>query len=389
MYFYQPDNGTFGELLINEIKKNTYKKYDSLTILVAYAKHSGVARVAETLEAFRAASGRVEVIVGINQQQTTVEALELLRQVSSRVRVFFDEDTNKTFHPKIYWLANRKSKAQWIAVGSNNLTAGGLYLNYEMAVVADPAADTTEGKGAAALITSVAKGVGRTGHLQTINVATIRRLQKNGYILSEQEARARSNAQRSQSAGTTKSTAKPAFPRSPATKLPPVPKKYQLPTAGAGATVKTAAGTIVPASPAPTSGFWKRLSNWDVSLKGSPGQIIIPRELLPYFPALSPLITTTSGAQQADASFAVEFREPGRASVAADDARVIWYVPAAKHKRTNIELRFTFHSRPILLRLQAGDVLEFRPTGTTNPAMVVTRIPAAQVTYTGTYGVIP
>ena len=414
MYFFQPSAGMFGALFLSELGKSSFRKYDRLTIYVAYAKYSGVARIAEALMSFVAANGKVETVVGINQQQTTYEAIELLLRLGCEVRIFYDEDDNKTFHPKVYWLQNSRSRAQWVAVGSNNLTAGGLYSNYEMAVVSSDSA-TTKGKAArSTALCDVVQSYEKSGHLLPVNdVNTLKMLLARGYLLTESQVKANKKQERSSTQRAQKEGEQPLFPRSAAAKLPSIPKGLRparpvgtasaaagaaggRTAAAAAASPKvgqqgnsiTAAGTAQHRVSAAPRGFWKRLSPSDVSLTSSPGQMIIPRQFLVFFPPLGALKTTRSGGQQSDALIDVEYRQPNKVPKPVKGARVIWYQPAPSHPRQNPDLRFTFRDRGVLTSLKAGDVLEFIRTSMSSPALVIERIPASAVQSNGDFGVI-
>lgn len=102
-----------------------------LTIAVAWARRSGVARIADDLKRFRARGGRVEVIVGIDEGGATLEGLNLIRELSDRTWVFHDPQGG-TFHPKAYVF--KGPSAAVAVVGSANLTRGGLYSNYEVSL---------------------------------------------------------------------------------------------------------------------------------------------------------------------------------------------------------------------------------------------------------------
>lgn len=414
MYFFQPNDGMFGALFLSELGENSFRKYDRLTIYVAYAKYSGVARIAEALESFVAASGKVETVVGINQQQTTYEAIDLLLRLGSEVRIFYDEDDNKTFHPKVYWLQNSRNNAQWVAIGSNNLTAGGLYLNYEMAVVSSNSAATREDAAQSAALRDVLRSYEASGHLLSVNdKSTLDTLLERGYLTTESEVKAKRQQQRSSAQRAQKEGERPLFPRSAAATMPSIPERLRLarPTGTASAatgasgertTTATAASSKlspqenniaaagveqrrVSASP---NGFWKRLSPSDVSLTSSPGQMIIPRQFLSFFPPLGSLKTTRSGGKQGDALIDVEYRQPNKEPMLVKGARVIWYEPAPDHPRQNPDLRFTFRNREVLTSLEAGDVLEFVPTAASSPALVVRRIPASAAQGSEDYGLI-
>ena len=98
---------------------------------VAFVKKSGVRYIETALTGF-AQSKSVEIIAGVDHQGTSYEGLKaLLDAVSPNSRVvIFHNRLPHTFHPKIYLFTSTK-KAE-VFVGSGNLTAGGLYTNYEI-----------------------------------------------------------------------------------------------------------------------------------------------------------------------------------------------------------------------------------------------------------------
>lgn len=127
MIINQPYDERLGIQLIKELEND---KYTNLTIMVAYAKLSGVNRISPYLEKFREKGGIIRCVIGIDQQNTTYDALSHLLKLSHEVYIFHSESVSQTFHVKCYWLSNED--ACWYAIGSNNLTAGGLFSNYEL-----------------------------------------------------------------------------------------------------------------------------------------------------------------------------------------------------------------------------------------------------------------
>jgi len=100
-----------------------------LNIQLAYAKSSGVDLLTEALQTFRSAGGHLRMLVGIDQKNTTAEALYKLTQLCDELYVVHDSAFAQTYHPKIFIVRN--ANQAWVAVGSNNLTRGGLCTNYE------------------------------------------------------------------------------------------------------------------------------------------------------------------------------------------------------------------------------------------------------------------
>ena len=398
MYFFQPINGSFGEVLCTEMEKEESKRYNNFEMLVAYARHSGVARIAGHLEKLIRGGAEAKAMVGIDQGQTSKEALQLLLKIGVSVSVFYDEDLNRTFHPKVYRLQG-ESGAQWIAVGSNNLTGGGLYLNYEVAVIDDADSNTERGKENSAFFDRIRTEYRESALLRTLDADLLNELEADGYLFREAVIRAKraSSAATSKRTGAGTTEKKPLFERSDRPELPAIDARFKLekdprPSAldeivepmeegeeeAAAAEKQTPQDDTEVALPGPASpnfGFWKMLSNWDVSQKSSPGQIVIPIQFLNFFPELDNYTETEKNAIQADHKLEVEFIDEIDAanSQNADDARIILYMPADDHKRRNEELRFTFRVRKILEVLNAGDILEFHPTGRAKPDMIVTR----------------
>ena len=103
-------------------------RFEIFRACVAFAKASGLLRLAPALQSFMNRDGQVEIVVGIDENITTQQALELIMQYSSAAYVF--NNPMSTFHPKLY-LFESPGKRAIAVVGSSNLTVGGLYTNYE------------------------------------------------------------------------------------------------------------------------------------------------------------------------------------------------------------------------------------------------------------------
>ena len=125
-YIMQP---TSGNLYVPLAEQLTTVQNGELNIQVAYAKSSGVDLLTAALQTFRSAGGNIRVLVGIDQKNTTAEALYKLTQLCDELYVVHDSAFAQTYHPKIFIVRN--ADQAWVAVGSNNLTRGGLCINYE------------------------------------------------------------------------------------------------------------------------------------------------------------------------------------------------------------------------------------------------------------------
>lgn len=131
---YQPIDGNLGNYLISEIVSGEYRR---ITILSAYAKKSGVDRIKDVLLKFKKEGGEIRCIIGIDQMNTSYEALQDLLLISDSLIIVHNENPSSTYHSKVYMLDKniKSSNKVWLAIGSNNLTAGGLFINYESCVI--------------------------------------------------------------------------------------------------------------------------------------------------------------------------------------------------------------------------------------------------------------
>lgn len=129
----QPKENCLGDELKNILENRPSNGFDFFCIIVAYAKRSGVVRLNPSLEKFKHDGGKIKAIVGIDQGNTSFQGLEQLLPLCDEAYVYHNETFDHTFHPKIYFFEKEGEKAL-VFVGSNNLTAGGLYSNYETAV---------------------------------------------------------------------------------------------------------------------------------------------------------------------------------------------------------------------------------------------------------------
>ena len=120
------------------IRQATEVENQHLTIVTAWAKRSGLALISEDLAAVKAGGGSVSMIVGISEGGASRQGLELALAVSDTVDVFHDP-AGRTFHPKVY--LSRGQSHSHLYVGSNNMTAGGVFRNYEAGLAVVTASD--------------------------------------------------------------------------------------------------------------------------------------------------------------------------------------------------------------------------------------------------------
>ncbi|MBN1208924.1 MAG: phospholipase D family protein [Myxococcaceae bacterium] len=119
----------FGDVLQAQFSSGLYTQ---AFLCAAYATTSGTSRIARTLRAFTAAGHPVEVLVGLGNGTTSAQAIDQLLQVGATVHgLAIGADV--LFHSKVYLLEG--PGRAWLAVGSCNLTADGLYRNFETMTV--------------------------------------------------------------------------------------------------------------------------------------------------------------------------------------------------------------------------------------------------------------
>jgi len=125
--FNQPHSRLFGEKLQEILLSGNF---DTFYMMVAYVKEGGVIRLKPFVEKFKLSGGIVKAVVGIDQKLTSIQGLALLMPLCDKIYVYHSENLMQTFHPKAYAFVKGDEKAT-VLIGSNNLTSGGLYTNYE------------------------------------------------------------------------------------------------------------------------------------------------------------------------------------------------------------------------------------------------------------------
>lgn len=174
----QPSDGTFGDIIKKWLASDTGEFFG----ISAFAKNSGVLMLEDSINIFRANAGIATFIVGIDLDGTSIEALKNLFRMSDNLYVVHSEN-NITFHPKIYAL--KAEDRSFVAVGSNNLTKGGLFNNYESALIIEDPDNST------ILLTQINKVISQFTNVASNTVVKIEseddidKLAQEGYIHSE------------------------------------------------------------------------------------------------------------------------------------------------------------------------------------------------------------
>lgn len=374
----QPYGRNLGDVLIELLHDN----YNRFFVVVAYAKESGVRRLSESILQFRQNGGTVSVVVGIDQTNTSVEALRLLLEICDNVFVYHNENFNQTFHPKVYTFNNDDNAK--VIVGSSNLTTGGLYINNETNVVLTLDLHNSSEEEVYNHSIEIFNSYSSPDNdfSRQLTPELLNELISRNYILSELDTRrgiprtgtgeatehtpifGRRNVIAPRigydNHGNNESVDNHSEPQEPLyinEHVPDIELQEQNDIPNVVAEPQNAENIL-----ALEIGFWKRLSNNDISPTSSPGQIIIPIRFLDYFPEFSHLQITNAEAGQSEVYFNVIFINSNLDELRVNDVRAIHYFPALDHPRKNSEIRFTFHNQQVFNQLRSGDILEFRRT---------------------------
>ena len=118
-----------GNNLIRLFKEN---KFNSFTVISAFASESGVLNLAENIAESPSDFDTVKIIVGVDQEGTPVKALEKILELNVTSYIFYQRES-PIFHPKIYLFEGEKEYT--LIVGSSNLTGRGLFANVESSIM--------------------------------------------------------------------------------------------------------------------------------------------------------------------------------------------------------------------------------------------------------------
>lgn len=235
----QPFNEQLGDRLIGYLDST---KYQSLNIIVAFAKNSGVLRIKDAFERFRKRGGEINVYVGIDLGGTSYEALTVLLPNVDSLHIVHSE-SGQTFHPKIYNLVGKKESL--VIIGSHNLTGGGLWTNVESSVLLPLDMSVKKSKDIQNEVTDYIKNLSTLGKsFMTIrDQGQIEELLKQGYVLPEvfNSVKRRSNGLRredgSELFGKGFSTQPPSAPPSSTMPSPAASQQYLATDGNGGATL--------------------------------------------------------------------------------------------------------------------------------------------------------
>lgn len=103
---------------------------DEFGFSVAFSKVGPLYRLQELIKAWRLAGKKASGIFGIDHKGTSLQALRFA--LDHLDGVFYTQHIGNSFHPKVYWFRGNSKAVGFI--GSNNMTMGGMELNFEAAI---------------------------------------------------------------------------------------------------------------------------------------------------------------------------------------------------------------------------------------------------------------
>ena len=121
------ESNSVASAIVSLLRSSSYTK---IRIMVAFANYGGVSGLAEEISSAQIPDK--SIIVGIDNNITTIEALQELIRLGFEGKIFHTSGSD-IFHPKFYLFENDNDFA--LIIGSNNMTTGGLALNDECAVL--------------------------------------------------------------------------------------------------------------------------------------------------------------------------------------------------------------------------------------------------------------
>ena len=191
MFYNQPLSIRFGTELLRHVDhvSGIEPYWDSLDIAVAWVRASGMAYLSDSLRQFLTHGGHLAFTVGIDLQNTTLEGLQALLDLEAHgvcETFVYHNEASSVFHPKLYLFRNDVEAR--LIVGSNNLTAAGLYANVEAGLQVDTEGDAAVIKDAVDALASWRDTSSRLA--VKLDAAFLSLLSSEGYVIGEAESSA-------------------------------------------------------------------------------------------------------------------------------------------------------------------------------------------------------
>lgn len=233
MFYNQPLAHRFGKELNDNIRNPIWEKVE---IAVAWVRHSGTRHLNSAVRSFLANGGAIQITVGVDIENTSIEGLTDLLSWESCGNVethVYHNEASSTFHPKVYLFRNRTNAR--LIVGSNNLTEAGLFVNTEAGLQHDaPLSDS--------LITGARTALSAwrdttTGFAKRLDTTLLNDLTNLGYVFSERSLQARRPRRQPGPGGNTTGRGQALFGRQNYSVPPIIAPSAPIPTAAVSGTV--------------------------------------------------------------------------------------------------------------------------------------------------------
>lgn len=292
---------------------------------VAYMRLSGLDRLGAALDTLLNRGGHVAGAIGLDDEITSIEALESLSQISSDSTLFYTV-SDFIYHPKLYLMSGEKRATA--IVGSANLTRDGLFRNVEFATAVHLDLEVIQDREIFKQYDKFMNELLDTTHpnVQPVDEHILRTLAQANVIKSE--------AQMKEPGSPVRSNRRTKVPGHVETLFPSI----RVPVAPPGRKLrpgKSLAQPVITVPPRPigiAGTFVMTLSPFDSShrsgVKGT-ADVLIPLRAISFFPALQ-----TSGRKYQDAYFNVVLNtNTGRER---HNYR-LWYYPAKGEHRLTMD----------------------------------------------------
>jgi HKD family nuclease len=185
-FLYQGAEGckeSVGSSLLESLANTEFEQFKCLS---AFASPKGINGLKDAIIKSKEHIQQFSVIVGINQNNTSKEALEAVVNWNVGASIYYTR-SQITFHPKVY-IFEGKNKKQ-IIVGSSNLTKQGLFQNVEASLIVDFNKPDVEGEKLLQEINSYLEPFfnGKIANVQKLTPELIQQLLDSNLIPTEAE----------------------------------------------------------------------------------------------------------------------------------------------------------------------------------------------------------
>ncbi|MFN8403959.1 MAG: phospholipase D family protein [Anaerolineales bacterium] len=182
----QPSNAEMGEI-IKRLLSSQNPFYNNIWLVSAFANARAIQRIMPSILDSKEKGANINMVVGFDVKSTSAEALKRINSLGINATLVHNARGGHTFHPKVY-LFESEEQAE-VFVGSNNLTDGGLYTNYEASTrtVFEFPADKDEYVQFFSSLETYLKPTGNTA--QPLNTGLIDILVSRGDVPTEKEIR--------------------------------------------------------------------------------------------------------------------------------------------------------------------------------------------------------